>query len=556
MFQEAHNVLDNGAVGDGVADDTVAIQNVIDHASSQGGVAPVYLPEGTYRITQPLVVQPRVRLCGDGHLTVISAAASNGLEFASGECHGVIEHLSVHGNQNAKTGIGIRYTRSQFNRVHGVEVWYFDTGVELSDGVTEFAAYSELTTFAINECNVGIRAHTHANSIKVTRGRVFHAVNNGDGVGVDIDGAASVTIDSVTVEPADTCIRIRGAGQCRVTNCYLESGDGITHDIEMDHSGDDVASLTWKGNTLNSVGGGRAIVPPEALIDFDGWSWPFHGARRHPAANAGRNYVRNGDLHLWTAGLIPNWSASGGPILAEEAADFVTGGRSMSLTQAAGNGDSAGCSFPVPDGCAWVTAGVRYKVLAGTGFLATATVGSNTVQHFDDREPSKEWREGFVQVRVDPADKQGAVNVFPDHQGNGGSCLVDEVWVTAGRVASVSKAYGERVELLESPVQVAGNSNVTANEAWPAVDLTGLAQPPASAVGMILRLSITATNTDAFHYVYADAPGQLAKCYALYPGQDNSKDVTLRTVAPTGGYLAADGHAADYSVWLVGWIVL
>ena len=556
MFQEALNVKDNGAVGDGFTDDTAAIQEVIDKAETVGGVAPVYLPEGRYEISRPLIVKPRVRLCGDGHLSIISAQSSDAVWFALGECHGVVEHLSIFGNEHDKTGIGIRYTGSLFNRVHDVEVWDFQIGAELSDGTTEYAAYSELTTFAINRCHVGIRAHTHANSIKVTRGRVFFSLNEGSGIGIDIDGAASVAVDTVTVEPADTCVKVRGAGQCRITNCFLEPGDGISHDIEMDHSGESPASLTWKGNTLSS-NGGRAIVPPEALVDFDGWGWPFHGARRHPAANAGRNYARNGDLRLWGAGpVIANWSLNGPPVFAEELVDFSTAGRSLSLTQSVSGGDSASCGFRVPDGCRWVTAGVRYKVLARDGFLVTATVGSNMVQHFDDQGPSDDWREAFVQVRVDPDDKLGAVSIFPDHLATGGSCLVDEVWVTSGRIAAVSKAYGERIEMLENPVRIIDRPGMVANELWPPADLTGLAQVPASAVGMILRLSITASDTSAFHYVYADAQGQPAKCYGIYPGQDNTSDVTLRTTNPTGGYLAGDGNPADYSVWLLGWIVL
>ncbi len=130
--------------------------------------------------------------------------------------------------------------------------------------------------------------------------------------------------------------------------------------------------------------------------------------------------------------------------------------------------------------------------------------------------------------------------------------------MTSGRVAAVSKAYGERIEMLENPVRVIRKNGVAANELWfwPPVDLTGLAKPPASAVGMVVRLSINASNTDGFHYVYADAPGQAPKCYGIYPGQENTKDVTLRTIEPTGGYQAGDNTAAEYAVWLLGWIVL
>lgn len=63
-----YNVLDYGATGDGVTDDTVAIQNVINlvEASTNGGV--VYLPTGKYKITANLTITwPKLCILrGDG----------------------------------------------------------------------------------------------------------------------------------------------------------------------------------------------------------------------------------------------------------------------------------------------------------------------------------------------------------------------------------------------------------------------------------------------------------------------------------------------------------
>ena len=58
------NVLDFGAVGDDIADDTAAIQAAID--SSASGLT-VYLPAGVYKITDTILFKRnRVRLVGDG----------------------------------------------------------------------------------------------------------------------------------------------------------------------------------------------------------------------------------------------------------------------------------------------------------------------------------------------------------------------------------------------------------------------------------------------------------------------------------------------------------
>ena len=53
---------DFGAIGDGVHDDTVGIQKAMSSAASAGGI--VYLPQGNYKITQPLVIPPGVELRG------------------------------------------------------------------------------------------------------------------------------------------------------------------------------------------------------------------------------------------------------------------------------------------------------------------------------------------------------------------------------------------------------------------------------------------------------------------------------------------------------------
>ena len=64
------NVKTYGAKGDGITDDTVAIQNAIDYVASNSG-GTVYLPTGVYRIEGILELDSNIRFVGDGISTVI-----------------------------------------------------------------------------------------------------------------------------------------------------------------------------------------------------------------------------------------------------------------------------------------------------------------------------------------------------------------------------------------------------------------------------------------------------------------------------------------------------
>lgn len=61
---ELYNVLLAGAAGDGITDDTVVIQGVIDAAAVAGGT--VYFPPGTYLVSDSLILYSDVYLLGAG----------------------------------------------------------------------------------------------------------------------------------------------------------------------------------------------------------------------------------------------------------------------------------------------------------------------------------------------------------------------------------------------------------------------------------------------------------------------------------------------------------
>lgn len=96
------SVKDFGAVGDGVADDTVAIQAALDASSV------VYMPKGVYMISAAINVPGQTRLYGDGiNRTVIRATASGAKLSNTANRHDNIrlEDFQFDGNNIAIVGI-------------------------------------------------------------------------------------------------------------------------------------------------------------------------------------------------------------------------------------------------------------------------------------------------------------------------------------------------------------------------------------------------------------------------------------------------------------------
>jgi len=227
-YREFTSVKDFGAVGDGVADDTAAIQNAVN---SGGGV--IYLPVGTYRITAGIVLPSNVTVFGCGSLSLVKIDADGVDAFTTG-------------TSSAKTNIEI----SNIAIDGGGQTTDIYTGRKLCRGI-----------YATNISNLRI------NDVTIRKMGVIKQSDPQDdattgGYGIFITSrfgtATNVRIDSCTI------IQIAGGG--------VQYGDGINVDAHESFAGasfmDVVVSncyVTTVGRHCYTVGGGVGESIPSGV---------------------------------------------------------------------------------------------------------------------------------------------------------------------------------------------------------------------------------------------------------------------------------------------------
>jgi hypothetical protein len=111
-FNQIVNVKAYGAVGNGITDDTTAIQNAMNNASR----SILYFPPGTYRTTSTITVKSYVTMLGAG--ATIKADHTNPILDLTGAYSPHIEGLILDGNNKASHGIKNKaYNQTVINRV-------------------------------------------------------------------------------------------------------------------------------------------------------------------------------------------------------------------------------------------------------------------------------------------------------------------------------------------------------------------------------------------------------------------------------------------------------
>lgn len=265
-FSDMISVKDFGAVGDGLTDDTLAVQQALAAHNT------VFVPEGTFLVTATITVGPGQALFGGGQASIIKASSDSFVTIEIPANRASIRNLRI---ENGLAGIKMfgRDAECTQNSVTDVQIVGAATGIVL-DGYNDtnkpcywnnFARVlvEQPTLHGVHLIRTGAGDTPNANRFHAVRVYSKTAPTTGSGFYVE-DGALNNSfVDceaNVNGPTAHSCFRVGdNASKTLIINFLSESTDGVPN-VKLDSGSSETAIMnltaTSDGPAIDDDSGG------------------------------------------------------------------------------------------------------------------------------------------------------------------------------------------------------------------------------------------------------------------------------------------------------------
>lgn len=205
------NVMDFGAVGDGVTNDAAAIQAAVDAANAMGG-GTVEFPDGkTFMYTSAIAMKQGVNVVGRGYGSVLAPTACSAFTFGftTGFGNSVIDNLRIEASTGtSQIGIYQAGTLNNADELYGITI--SNCLIRGFNIAIKFRTVRNVSIFNnwIQDCNSGIHLIGQCLVINIFGNKLVFASGSGSGTqyGIYTD-YFNYTSGSGNVRPETVCIQ-------------------------------------------------------------------------------------------------------------------------------------------------------------------------------------------------------------------------------------------------------------------------------------------------------------------------------------------------------------
>lgn len=306
------NAKEFGAVGDGLMDDTAALQAAIDEANKRGRA--VYLPAGTYKIFEPLTLNGCSLYGEQGNIyapagTIIKPASSDFTAIRQGSTATTDTMFNICDVTVSGAGVGFEIVyalNSKFERLYAVDC---TTGFKIGDPAAVGCMFCEFNNLYTQNCDYGvvldsleycndnrfnngfIAGNVKAFQMKVSGGygavgNVFNNVEfrSASGRGIELTSAVNTVFNSCYFECGGNAVRLLNYCSITLANCTFAS-------FKKANTAADVNTVYAQGGGIMNIDGGVVFLGAE----YDETTFFGYTTKAiHDNITITRNIVKNG----------------------------------------------------------------------------------------------------------------------------------------------------------------------------------------------------------------------------------------------------------------------